>query len=117
MLPVAVQASGVGRYAPEVEAALYFCVLEGLQNVQKYAGASRATIRLSDRGGQLAFEVEDDGVGFDPKAASGGSGLTNIADRLDALGGGLEVVSAPGRGTRLLGAVPALAAAASGGKV
>jgi signal transduction histidine kinase len=113
-LPVEVEADGVGRYAPEVEAAVYFCVLEGLQNVQKYAGASRATVRLWEGEGKLAFEVQDDGGGFDPTATRGGSGLTNIADRLDALGGGLDISSAPGRGTRLTGRVPALAAAAAG---
>jgi signal transduction histidine kinase len=107
-LPVGVEADGVGRHQAEVEAAVYFCVLEALQNVQKYAGASGATIRLSHRDGRLAFEVEDDGGGFDPKATTGGSGLTNIADRLDALGGRLEIESAPGRGTRLVGTVPAL---------
>ena len=110
-LPVVAEADGLGRYPREVEAAVYFCVLEALQNVQKYAGASRATIRLTSRDGELAFEVEDDGVGFDPAATRRGSGLANIADRLDALGGGLEISSAPGRGTRLTGAVPALAAA------
>ena len=89
---------------------MYFCVLEALQNVQKYAGASRATVRLSSREGKLAFEVEDDGRGFDPPTTRRGSGLTNIADRLDALGGGLEIDSAPGRGTRLRGTVPAPAA-------
>jgi signal transduction histidine kinase len=116
-LPVAVEGDGVDRYPSEVEAAVYFCVLEGLQNVQKYAGASRATIRLSDGDGNLVFEVEDDGKGFDPATARRGSGLTNIADRLDALGGGLQIESAPGRGTRLRGTIPALAAPAAGAPV
>ena len=98
----------------EVEAAVYFCVLEALQNVQKYAGASRATVRLANPDGRLTFEVEDDGRGFDPATVRRGSGLTNIADRLDALGGGLEISSAPGNGTRLRGTIPAVAAAAVG---
>jgi signal transduction histidine kinase len=110
-LPVAVEAEGVGRYPREVEAAVYFCVLEALQNVQKYAGASRATVRLSDREGKLTFQVEDDGGGFDPGTTRRGSGLTNIGDRLDALGGALEISSASGRGTRLRATVPVLAAA------
>jgi signal transduction histidine kinase len=110
-LPVVAEADGVGRHPREVEAAVYFCVLEALQNVQKYASASRATIRLSDRGGKLSFEVEDDGGGFDVATTPRGSGLTNIADRVDALGGGLEISSAPGRGTRLRGTVPVHAAA------
>jgi signal transduction histidine kinase len=79
-LPVAVEADGVGRYPREVEAAVYFCVLEALQNVQKYAGASRATIRLSDRGGRLAFEVEDDGGGFDPATTRRGLDLQPAAE-------------------------------------
>ena len=105
-LPVVVEAEGVARYPQEVEAAVYFCVLEALQNVQKYAGASHATIRLSHLEAKLAFTVEDDGHGFDPSTTRRGSGLTNIADRLDALGGGLEVTSGPGTGTRLTGSVP-----------
>jgi signal transduction histidine kinase len=112
-LPVAVETEGVGRYPREVEAAVYFCVLEALQNVQKYAGASRATVRLSDREGKLTFQVEDDGGGFDPGTTRRGSGLTNIGDRLDALGGALQISSASGRGTRLRGTVPVLAAASA----
>jgi signal transduction histidine kinase len=110
-LPVVVESDGIGRYPREVEAAVYFCILEALQNIQKYAGASRATIRLSNRDGRLAFDVEDDGRGFNPGTVSRGTGLTNIADRLDALGGGFEISSAPGRGTRLTGTVPAQTAA------
>src|SRR5205085_9844759 len=71
-LPVAVEADGVGRYPREVEAAVYFCVLEALQNVQKYAGASRALVRLSNPDGKLVFEVTDDGEGFDPATARPG---------------------------------------------
>src|SRR2546425_12086231 len=66
-IPVDVETDGVDRYAQEVEAAVYFCCLEALQNVSKYANASCAVVRLeaSDEGG-LRFEVQDDGVGFDP---------------------------------------------------
>jgi signal transduction histidine kinase len=90
-LPVDVHADGVGRYPQDIEAAVYFCVLEALQNVQKYAAASRAIVHLGERDGDLDFEVEDDGHGFDPATASRGSGMTNMADRLDALGGELLV--------------------------
>jgi signal transduction histidine kinase len=105
-LPVAVQAKGIGRYPQEVEAAVYFCVLEALQNVQKYAAASRATVHLGEHDGELSFDVKDDGTGFDPATAKRGSGLTNMADRLDALSGGVELESAPGEGTTLRGAIP-----------
>jgi signal transduction histidine kinase len=102
-VPVMVDADGVGRYSPEVEAAVYFAVLEALQNVQKYARASCVTVRMRAAAGELTFEVEDDGVGFDVAATTKGSGLTNIADRLDALGGQMEVRSTKAGGTRLLG--------------
>jgi signal transduction histidine kinase len=103
---VEVVSDGLGRYPQEVEAAVYFCVLEALQNTQKYAEASRAVVRLSERDGSVAFEVEDDGKGFDPATATRGAGLTNMADRLDALGGGIEIESEPGAGARLSGTIP-----------
>jgi signal transduction histidine kinase len=108
-LPVEVDADGLGRYPQDIEAAVYFCVLEALQNVQKYAGALKATVRLVAQNGDLTFEVEDDGAGFDAASAKKGSGLTNMADRLDALGGAVEIESQPGRGTVLRGSIPALA--------
>jgi signal transduction histidine kinase len=96
----------VGRYPQETEAAVYFCVLEALQNVQKYAGASRAWVRLAAEDGDLIFAVEDDGKGFDPATTRRGSGLTNMADRLDALGGTIEVSSTPGSGTTVWARLP-----------
>ena len=104
-LPVDVDADGSARYPQDAEAAVYFCVLEALQNVQKYAAASRATVHLGEHDGELSFDVEDDGTGFDPATAKRGSGLTNMADRLDALSGGVELESAPGEGTTLRGAI------------
>ncbi len=74
---------------------MYFSCLEALQNVAKYARATKATVRLSQANGSLTFEVIDDGVGFDPVTASRGSGLQGIADRLAALGGSVEDRSAP----------------------
>jgi signal transduction histidine kinase len=96
---------GVGRYAPEIESAVYFCCLEALQNVAKYAEAGRAEVRLSASEESLSFEVSDDGCGFDPGTARG-SGLQGMADRLDALGGTLSVRSEPGSGTSVAGRVP-----------
>jgi signal transduction histidine kinase len=104
-VPVSVEVASLGRYPQDVEAAVYFCALEALQNVAKYAGATSARIRLQASNGTLGFEVEDDGRGFDPAAVSG-SGLTNMRDRLDALGGALEVRSSAGGGTTISGRIP-----------
>jgi signal transduction histidine kinase len=97
---------GVGRYPQEVEAAVYFCVLEALQNVAKYSGAERADLTLRQIDGRLEFEVRDAGQGFDPATTQPGSGLVNMRDRLEALGGSLEIRSAPGGGTEVTGRVP-----------
>jgi len=102
-VPVIVRAEGIGRYAREVEAAVYFCILEALQNAQKYACAKQVIIRLDEAGNQLCFVVEDDGRGFNMANAAPGSGLTNMQDRVEALGGTLSVSSAPGRGTQVSG--------------
>jgi signal transduction histidine kinase len=104
-LPVVVEAEGVGRFERDVESAVYFCVLEALNNVAKYARAARAVVRLRETDGRLRFEVEDDGSGFDPDEAGYGTGLQGMADRLDAIGGELVVESAPGSGTRVAGFV------------
>src|SRR6266536_2613583 len=105
-IPVEVVANGLGRYPRDVEAAVYFCCLEALQNVAKYAGASRAVIRFEERDGALTFTVEDDGDGFDPQATPMGTGVQGMADRLDALSGRLEVRSELGRGTTVTGRLP-----------
>ncbi len=113
---VEVSADNIGRYPQEIEAAVYFCCLEALQNVQKYAHASSATVRLREEDGALMFEVADDGKGFDRANLKRGSGTQNMEDRLDALGGGLQITSAPGHGTRIAGSSPmgrALAVATS----
>ena len=106
-VPTAVESDGLERYPQEAEAAVYFCTLEALQNVAKYAGASRATVRLSAVDGRLSFAVQDDGVGFDPSAKGYGTGMQGMADRLAALGGELHVTSAPGTGTLVEGTLPA----------
>ena len=106
-VPVRVEADGVGRYAQDIEATVYFCVLEALQNIQKYAKASEALIRVIDDEGTLAFEVADDGMGFDASTVRKGTGLTNMRDRIDAVGGTLEIRSEPGSGTRVCGTMPA----------
>jgi signal transduction histidine kinase len=105
-LPVAVEADGPGRYPPEVEAAVYFSVLEALQNTAKYAEASRATVSLRRADGALTFSVSDDGRGFDTTTTGYGTGLQGIADRLGALDGEVRVRSEGGHGTTVTGRVP-----------
>jgi signal transduction histidine kinase len=105
-VPVTVEADGIGRFPQEVEATVYFCTLEALANVAKYAGADRASVRLATTDGDLRFEVHDDGVGFDRTATGYGTGLQGMADRLAALGGELIVTSAPGSGTTIQGRLP-----------
>ncbi|HLB62949.1 MAG TPA: sensor histidine kinase [Actinomycetota bacterium] len=104
-VPTKVEADGVARYAQEIESAIYFSCLEALQNVAKYAGASKASIRLTATDRELAFGVSDDGVGFDPSATRYGTGLQGMADRLEAIGGTLTIESEPGRGTSVTGRV------------
>jgi Histidine kinase len=105
-VPVRVEADRIGRYSQEVEAAVYFSVLEALQNVQKYAQASRADVRLREQDGELRFSVTDDGQGFDVASTAKGSGLVNMADRIDSLGGTVAIESSPGKGTKLRGSLP-----------
>jgi signal transduction histidine kinase len=105
-VPTAVDADGIGRYPQEVEAAVYFSVLEALNNVAKYAEAGQATVTLAQHDGRLEFRVTDDGSGFDTGATGYGTGLQGIADRLDAIGGRLVVTSAVGAGTAIAGTVP-----------
>lgn len=106
-LPVRLEARAVGRGPPEVESAVYFCVLEALQNALKHARADHVTVELDGRAaGELRVTVRDDGVGAAPSALHGGAGTVNMRDRLVALGGELEIASAPGRGTVVRGRVP-----------
>ena len=104
---VTVDATGVGRYSQEIEAAIYFCALEALQNVGKYAGQGvHANVRVWEQEGGLLFEVSDNGVGFDVRNSKLGAGFTNMNDRVGAIGGTLRVESAPGQGTKVSGAIP-----------
>ena len=105
-VPVAIEADGIGRFGQDAEAAAYFCCLEALQNTAKYAGASAARICLEAGDGILRFTVSDDGIGYDARTTPLGSGLRNMADRLAALGGRLEVTSEPGKGTAIIGYLP-----------
>jgi signal transduction histidine kinase len=105
-IAVTIDCDGTGRYRPELEAAVYFCCLEALQNAAKHAGEdARAAVTLAEDGGALKFEVSDDGRGFDAQE-TGGAGLQNMTDRIGALGGELKIASTPGTGTRVAGVIP-----------
>ncbi len=111
---VRVEARVIGRYSEDVEAAVYFCCAESLQNVDKHAGLGvTAVIRLWERDGRLFFEIVDDGAGFDVESTDhAGHGLANVAERIAASGGTLVVESAPGRGTTVRANIPLADAAA-----
>jgi signal transduction histidine kinase len=106
-VPVVVRAETTDRFAPDLEAGVYFSVLEALQNVAKYAEATSVTVTLHLDGPDLCFGVTDDGRGFDPARVGYGTGLQGIVDRLAALGGSASVTSAPGGGTTVAGRLPA----------
>ncbi len=103
-VPVSVAVNGEDRYGQDVEAAVYFCCLEALQNVAKHAPDAHAVAISLERNGDLRFSVSDDGPGFDTEIA--GNGLVNMHDRVAAVGGTLEIKSSPGSGTEIVGHVP-----------
>jgi len=106
-LPTSVVAEDVQRHRQEIEAAVYFCVLEALQNAGKHAGEGKsALVRVWEEPGVLLFQVADDGAGFDTKTKGLGAGFTNMSDRLGAIGGAFSVESAPGKGTKISGRIP-----------
>jgi signal transduction histidine kinase len=106
-IPTNVDCDGVGRYPAEVEAAVYFCCLEALQNAAKHAGAgARVEIMLCHADRAVSFEVRDDGAGFEVGNGATGAGLQNMADRIGALGGKVRLTSHPGAGTTVQGTVP-----------
>ena len=103
---VTVELEDVGRLSEDSETAIYYCCLEALQNVAKHAGDDAvASLRLWQDKRAVRFAVGDDGVGFVPGSAGKGAGLTNMADRIGAVGGMLSVRSTPGEGTTVTGRV------------
>jgi signal transduction histidine kinase len=105
-LPIAVQAAGMGRHPRELEATVYFCVLEAVQNAVKHARAKSVLVTVEDDDGFLGFEVRDDGIGFVPDAVTEGHGLLNMADRLDAVNGSFAITSTADHGTQVVGRIP-----------
>jgi signal transduction histidine kinase len=98
------------RFDPDTEATVYFCCLQAIQNVLRHAGNARTIVRLDrDADGAIVFSVRDEGPGFDVDRVPRGMGFDIMQDRVDALGGELEVVSSPGAGTTVTGRVPSRA--------
>jgi signal transduction histidine kinase len=102
---VSIHVSGVGRYCTEIETAVYFSCLAALDNAAKHAGSAPATVRVWDHGDALQFTVSDTGHGFDRLITRPGAGITNMHDRIDAVGGNLTIDSSS-RGTVVAGSVP-----------
>jgi signal transduction histidine kinase len=107
-VPVTIDATGVGRLPAPVEAALYFCCMEAVQNATKHSGARSVSVRLDANRDRWLLSVSDDGAGFDQPPAGAvrtGAGLANMRDRLDAVGGTVTVESHPGSGTTVTAVV------------
>ncbi len=104
--PVAVSTRGLRRCRPEVENAVYFTCLAAMDNAARHAGPARVSVHAWDTAEALHFTVCDTGCGFDPSRTPAGAGLTNMRDRITALGGTLTFDSSPSHGTRLHGSVP-----------
>ena len=103
-IAVSVTSTTTERYPEETEVAVYFCCLEALQNAVKHGGAhGAARVHLFDHDGVLCFEVSDTGGGFDVGTASDGTGIANMRDRIEAIGGTLHVDSVLGEGTSVRG--------------
>jgi signal transduction histidine kinase len=112
-LPCAVSVELPGRYPEEIEAAVYFCCLEAIQNAGKHAGPDATiTVQVTADGSTLRFAVGDNGRGFDIDASRSGAGFVNMADRLGAIGGKLNVESTAGKGTCVAGEIAATPLAA-----
>lgn len=109
--PIAVDGSTMGRLPPQIETALYRIVQEALTNVTKHARSTRVNIRLGRKDRRVRCSVQDDGKGFDVDAVFGGRarrglGLLGIRERVNALGGTLQITSAPRQGTELSVTIP-----------
>ena len=104
-IPVTVDAAEVSRYPREVEATVYFCVLEAVQNAVKHSEAGSISVTVTETGGTITFVVSDDGTGFDADGSAVGHGLQNMEDRLDAIGGTMGVESST-QGTSVTGRIP-----------
>ncbi len=92
--------------APGTRRNIYLAAKEALHNVAKHAACGNVEVRLELIGGQITIEIIDDGAGFDPANTGLGHGLKNMRDRLQGVGGSAQIISEPGKGTRVLLAAP-----------
>jgi signal transduction histidine kinase len=106
-VPIQVTDEGIGRSSDLIEAAIYFCAREAIQNTAKHAGPSaKVTVTLARRQHAIAFTVSDDGPGMTRETDTSGTGITGMRDRIEAVGGEFEIVSAPGQGTSIRATIP-----------
>ncbi len=108
-IPVTIDAAGVERLPTPVEAALYFCCMEAVQNAAKHSVARRVSVRLGQDQHRWQLTINDNGTGFDQTragTAGTGAGLANMHDRLDAVGGTVTVESRSNGGTTVTAVVP-----------
>lgn len=106
IVPIRVTDEGIGRASAAIEAAIYFCAREAIQNATKHAGAgARVDVRLRRRRGVIEVIISDDGVGM-PDDVSDGVGIVGMRDRIGAVGGGLEIMSHRGLGTYIHAMIP-----------
>ena len=106
VVPVSVRVGELARYPRAIESTVYFCVVEAINNAAMHAHPTGVDVTIEATGSHITFSVHDDGRGFDRSARTTGTGLANVADRLDVLGGNFVVESSPGSGTTVTGRLP-----------
>ena len=106
-VPITVIDEGIGRSSDAIEAAIYFCAREAIQNTAKHAGpGANVTVALTHHQETIEFTVRDDGAGMPPERGRDGIGITSMRDRIEAVGGHFEIASAAGQGTSIHGTIP-----------
>ena len=106
-VPIRVSTTGIGRYPDEIEAAIYYSASEAIQNAAKHAGpGANVAISLVARQDAIELRVDDDGAGMAHDHAKKGIGIIGMRDRVEAVGGSFEMISASGRGTSISATVP-----------
>jgi signal transduction histidine kinase len=106
-VPIRVIDEGIGRASAAIEAAIYFCAREAIQNATKPAGpGASVTVTLGRRRGAIELTIRDNGVGISPNAAIPGTGIRGMHDRIESVDGRLDIFSEPGLGTCIRGSIP-----------